>query len=71
MRQRSWSSLTPRQQRGIQILGLLQVLLLALAQWDLSQRTSEELNGSKQLWRLLVFINFFGPISYFLLGRKR
>lgn len=70
MTQKRWSDLAPQQRRGIQVLGLLQVTLLALAQWDLRQRLDDELNGSKTLWRILVFINIFGPIAYFVYGRK-
>jgi hypothetical protein len=70
MQRKSWSELSARQRTGIEILGLLQVLLLAAAQWDLSRRSSEEVNGDKRLWRLLVFINFIGPIAYFLVGRR-
>ncbi len=70
MAQRTWSNLAPQQRRGIAVAGLLQVTLLAWAQWDLRQRSEDELNGPKPLWRLLVFINFFGPIAYFVYGRK-
>jgi hypothetical protein len=68
---KKWNELSPRQRQGLGLLGLLQILLLALAQWDLSQRTQDDLNGSKMLWRALVFINFIGPIAYFVFGRKR
>lgn len=70
MTRKGWNELSTRQRTGIQILGLLQVLLLAAAQWDLSRRPAEEVNGDKRLWRLLVFINFIGPLAYFLVGRK-
>ncbi len=70
MTQRRWSGLAPQQRRGVALVGLLQVTLLALAQWDLRQRADDELNGKKAMWRVLVFINFFGPIAYFVYGRK-
>ncbi len=70
MQQRNWSNLAPQQRRGIALAGLLQVTLLALAQWDMRQRSDDELNGKKAMWRVLVFINFFGPIAYFVYGRK-
>jgi hypothetical protein len=27
--------------------------------------------GPKRLWRAVAFVNFVGPISYFLFGRKK
>ncbi len=70
MQQGRWSDLAPRQRRGIALLGLLEVTLLALAQWDLRQRSDDELNGKKAMWRVLVFINILGPLAYFVYGRK-
>jgi hypothetical protein len=55
----------------IAILGFVQLVLLATALWDLRQRPVEQINGSKWLWTPIVFINFFGPIAYFTLGRKK
>jgi hypothetical protein len=31
----------------------------------------EEIRGSKRVWTAIFFINFVGPVSYFLFGRKR
>jgi hypothetical protein len=64
-------NLSTRQRQGLGVLALLQITLLALAQWDLSRRSNNEINGNKLLWRALVFINFVGPIAYFVFGRKR
>ncbi len=66
----NWSNFSPQQKRGLQLVGLLQVTLLALAQWDMRQRSDDELNGKKAMWRVLAFINIFGPIAYFVYGRK-
>ncbi len=71
MARKRWSDLSTRQRQGLSVLALLQITLLALAQWDLSRRSQDEINGSKMLWRALVFINFAGPIAYFIFGRKR
>ncbi|MDH7487357.1 MAG: PLDc N-terminal domain-containing protein [Anaerolineae bacterium] len=70
-RKKRWSDLTAAQKITTVVSGLIQISLLAAALWDLRRRSPEELYGSKSLWRGLVFINFFGPIAYFLLGRKR
>ncbi len=71
MARKRWGDLTMQQRRGIGLLALLQFTLLALAQWDLSRRSESEINGSKLLWRALVFINYLGPLAYFVFGRKR
>ncbi|MEJ2558101.1 MAG: PLD nuclease N-terminal domain-containing protein [Anaerolineae bacterium] len=71
MRQKRWSDLTSTQRIGIVLLGILQLLLLSASLWDLRQRSADEINGSKQVWTAVVFINFIGPIAYFLFGRKR
>ena len=38
---------------------------------DLRRRADAELNGSKRVWALVSFVNFLGPIAYFLAGRRR
>ncbi len=71
MAKKRWSDLSTPQKGGVSLLVLLQISLLALAQWDLSKRSDSEINGNKLLWRALVFINYVGPIAYFIFGRKR
>lgn len=66
-----WSDLTPQQRAAVGVIGLIQLTLLALALFDLRRRPSEQINGNKKLWTLAVFINFVGPITYFVFGRKR
>jgi drug/metabolite transporter (DMT)-like permease len=71
MKQKRWSDLTSAQRVGIVLLGILQLLLLSASLWDIRQRSADEINGSKQVWMAAVFVNFIGPIAYFLFGRKR
>ncbi len=71
MRPKQWNDLTDTQKRGIVLLGVLQLTLLITALVDLRRRPADAINGSKRLWTALVFINFIGPIAYFLFGRKR
>lgn len=68
---KKWEDLTPTQQRAIVILGILQLTLLVAALVDIWRRPEEEIQGSRTTWTLVSFINFFGPVSYFLFGRKR
>jgi hypothetical protein len=71
MKQKRWSDLTSAQRIGIVLLGTFQLLLLFASLWDIRQRSADEINGSKQVWTAAVFVNFIGPIAYFLFGRKR
>jgi phospholipase D-like protein len=71
MRQKQWNDLTDTQKRAIVLLGALQLVLLAAALIDIRRSPADAINGSKRLWTMVVFINFVGPIAYFLFGRKR
>jgi hypothetical protein len=71
MQQRKqWRDLTTRQQQGIQLGIILQFALLGAALWDIWHRPAEEINGDRRVWTLLSFVNFVGPVAYFLFGRK-
>jgi len=48
---------------------LLQLALIAFALLDLARRP--QVNGPRWLWVILIiFLNFIGPIAYFLIGRQ-
>ena len=68
---KKWSELTTSQKGGIGFGAALQFALAAAALWDMWHRPEDEINGPRRLWTLAVFVNFIGPISYFLFGRKR
>jgi len=70
MQPKQWQDLTATQKLGIVVLGLIQFTLMAAALWDIRQRPADEIKGSKRMWTAAAFINFFGPIAYFLVGRK-
>ena len=36
-----------------------------------SHRPADEIKGDRRLWTAVSFVNFVGPIAYFLFGRKR
>ena len=71
MQVKRWSDLTTRQQTAIQIGAAVQISLLVTALWDMWHRPAEEINGDRRLWTLASFVNFVGPLAYFLFGRKR
>jgi hypothetical protein len=65
-----WSELTRGQQAGVVVLGIVQVGLLGAALRDLYKRPAREVRGPKSAWTAASFLNFIGPISYFVFGRK-
>jgi hypothetical protein len=69
MERKRWQDLTPQQRAGTIVMSVVQLALLAAAQIDISRRPEEQIRGTKQMWRLISFINYFGPIAYFLFGR--
>ena len=71
MANKRWSELSSRQRRGIMLSGTVQVALLIAALADIWRRPEEEIRGDKRLWTAVSFVNFIGPISYFMFGRRR
>ena len=68
-----WQELTPRQRQAMVVRGALQMGLLAAALADLHRRPASQIRGPKSLWAAISFANYLGvgPISYFLIGRRR
>jgi hypothetical protein len=68
---RSWSELTLSQKVGVVLGSATQLGLLTAALADIRRRPQEEIRGSKRVWAATAFVNFVGPLSYFLFGRRR
>jgi hypothetical protein len=66
-----WKDLTDAQKFAFGFLGAVELILLIAALCDIRRRPAEEIHGSKRMWTGLAFIEFFGPIAYFLFGRRR
>lgn len=71
IQRKGWKEMSPVARGRMVFMGILQVALLIAALRDLRQRPAEAINGNKRLWTAVVFINFIGPIAYFVFGRKR
>jgi hypothetical protein len=71
MKRTRWEDLSQGQRAVVIIMGSIQILLLSLALLDIRKRSSDEIVGSKTMWAMISFINFLGPLAYFLFGRKR
>jgi len=71
MVKKRWQDLTVVEKIGVTLMGIVQLLLLAAALWDIRRQPVAEIKGSKRWWTAAVFVNFIGPISYFLFGKRR
>jgi len=71
MTRKRWGDLGPVQRAAVALSATVQLGLLAAALRDIYRRPAAEIQGDKRLWVAAAFINFVGPISYFLFGRKR
>jgi hypothetical protein len=67
---KKWSDLTTGQQNSVRLAAVLQITLLAAALWDIWHRPADEIKGDRRLWTAISFVNYVGPIAYFLFGRK-
>jgi Phospholipase_D-nuclease N-terminal len=70
MNRKRWADLSSGQKMAMIVLGTIQFGLLAVALWDIAHRTADEVRGDRRLWAGIVFINWFGPLAYFTIGRK-
>ncbi|MCL2514845.1 MAG: PLDc N-terminal domain-containing protein [Microbacteriaceae bacterium] len=68
---KKFSDLSTPAQVGTVLLGIAQVSFAALAFVDLAGRPAEEIKGPKPLWIPVILVNWVGPATYFLAGRKR
>ncbi|ELT45421.1 PLDc N-terminal domain-containing protein [Arthrobacter nitrophenolicus] len=70
-KKKTWKEMSPSAKAGTIIVGIAQMSLLVAAQRDISRRPAAQINGPKAAWRAASFINFIGPMGYFIFGRKR
>ena len=71
MSKKRWEELSGAQKGAIMLSGVVQLGLLAAALVNIYRRPEGEIRGPKRLWAVAAFINYVGPISYLLVGRKR
>ena len=69
IRQKRWSELASRQRTGIMLAGVVQIGLQTATLVDLHRRPARRVRGDKRLWVAGSFVNFAGPIAYFMRGR--
>jgi hypothetical protein len=66
-----WSDLTPPRKTAIIVGGAAELVITIAALRDLSRRPAAQVRGRKSLWVLTFVVQPFGPLLYFLLGRRR
>lgn len=71
LRIQPWSDLSDTQKTVLKLGAFVQICLLIAALTDIGRRPAELVRGNKLLWTAAAFVNFVGPISYFVFGRKR
>lgn len=71
MVKKRWQALTVVEKIGVALMGAVQLLLLVAALWDIRRQPASEIKGGKGWWTAAVFVNFIGPISYFLFAKKK
>ena len=66
-----FSDLSPGQQAGMLVTVSIQFALAATAWADLAKRPASQVRGRKVIWGFVIAVNWIGPISYFIWGRRR
>lgn len=64
-------SLDPRLRVPVAIAAAVQVALTVATLVDLRRRDADQVKGPKKVWAAAAFVNFVGPIAYFVFGRRR
>ncbi|HEY7105639.1 MAG TPA: PLDc N-terminal domain-containing protein [Acidimicrobiia bacterium] len=70
-RRTRWSELSPATRTAIVVGGIAELIMTTLALRDLRRRPPGTVRGPKLLWVPLFAVQPFGPILYFLVGRRR
>ena len=67
---KAWKDLSPWQRISILIGISVQISLLVSALLDIRRSPAEQIRGPKPLCVMAAFVNFIGPVGYFVFGRK-
>jgi len=67
---KKWNELSPRAQRAVMAVSVVELAVTAWAAVDLIRRDSARVKGPKLLWAGVLIVQPFGPPSYLIFGRK-
>jgi Phospholipase_D-nuclease N-terminal len=70
MAKKKWSDLSASQQLMIYVAGAAESVLTIAAVRDIARRPSRQVRGPKVAWVLAFFVQPFGPLGYFAVGRR-
>jgi hypothetical protein len=65
-----WSDFSPRQRVAIVLGAIIELTMTTIAVRDLVRRPRMQVRGSKPMWLIAFVVQPFGPILYFLIGRR-
>jgi hypothetical protein len=68
-RKRRWKDMGTAERVVVLVLLAVSLAIVGSAQRDLSQRSDDEVNGDKRIWRL-VCLNALGALGYYRWGRR-
>ncbi|MCF8527632.1 MAG: PLD nuclease N-terminal domain-containing protein [Candidatus Nanopelagicales bacterium] len=71
MTRKRWADLSDAQKTAVLVAASVQLSLAATAWVDLARRPAAQVRGPKALWAVGIAVNFIGPISYFVAGRRK
>jgi hypothetical protein len=66
-----WADLSDGQRRLLIGAAAAEAALKIAALVDMQRRPADQIRGPKAFWRAAMVVNFIGPLSYFIVGRKR
>ncbi|MDJ1370981.1 hypothetical protein [Gulosibacter molinativorax] len=69
--QKDWRKLSEGSKIAIVAAAAVEITLLVVAQAELLTSKKDQVRGKKWAWFLGNFVNFAGPVSFLLFGRRR
>jgi hypothetical protein len=69
-RRKQWADFSPAQKAAIVAGAIAELVMTAIALNDLVRRPAKDVRGGKSFWVLTFVVQPFGPLLYFLVGRR-
>ena len=66
-----WAEISDGQRKLLVGAAAAELSLKIVALIDINRRPADLIRGPKALWRAAMAVNLLGPLSYFVIGRKR
>lgn len=66
-----WADLSDGQRRLLVGAAAAEAAFKIAALADIQRRPADQIRGPKAFWRAAMVVNLIGPLSYFVIGRKR